>query len=179
MQIWARLEKEFWVRLMEGSCHLPLKYFYHVPNICHGLVKVQCQIFYAAKNGGRFLQESTVCAELRNVNSFTQSKNLKINFTPRKARKSQQFWYLSRTKLTKRIAFENKCWKLNQIRLVYTQKSYTSCSNLPKIGLHWPNNMPSQTFYPNLPIFLHEYIRHIRDILQLCACVLVSHCRRF
>ena len=26
---------------------------------------------------------------------------------------------------------------------------------------------PSQTFYPNLPIFLHGYIRHIRDILQL------------
>ena len=24
-------------------------------------------------------------------------------------------------------------------------------------------------FYPNLPIFLHGYIRHIRDISQLCA----------
>ena len=24
-------------------------------------------------------------------------------------------------------------------------------------------------FYPNLPIFLHGYIRHIRDILQLCT----------
>ena len=29
------------------------------------------------------------------------------------------------------------------------------------------NYMFSQTFYPNL--FLHGYIRHIRDILQLCA----------
>ena len=95
-------------------------------------------------------------SELGNVNSFTQSKNLKLNFTPRKARKSRQFWYLSRTKLTKRIAFENKCWQLNQIRLVYTQKSYISCSNLPKIGLIWPNFMPSQTFYPNLQIFLHK-----------------------
>ena len=26
-----------------------------------------------------------------------------------------------------------------------------------------------QTFYPNLKIFLHGYIRHIRDISQLCA----------
>ena len=96
---------------MEGSCHLPLKYFYHVPNICHGLVKVQFQIFYAAKNGGRFLQESTVCAELRNVNSFTQSKNLKLNFTPRKARKSRQFWYLSQTKLTNAKFFRKKTFE--------------------------------------------------------------------
>ena len=28
--------------------------------------------------------------------------------------------------------------------------------------------MPSQTLYPNLQLFLHEYIRHIRDISQLC-----------
>ena len=27
--------------------------------------------------------------------------------------------------------------------------------------------MVSHTFYPNFPIFLHGYIRHIRDILQL------------
>ena len=29
--------------------------------------------------------------------------------------------------------------------------------------------MVSYTFYPNLPIFLHRYICHICDILQLCA----------
>ena len=28
--------------------------------------------------------------------------------------------------------------------------------------------LASQTFYPNWPIFLHGYIRHIRDIFQLC-----------
>ena len=28
--------------------------------------------------------------------------------------------------------------------------------------------MFSQTFYPNSPIFLHAYIRHIHGILQLC-----------
>ena len=27
--------------------------------------------------------------------------------------------------------------------------------------------LASQTFYPNWPIFLHGYIRHIRDIFQL------------
>ena len=47
--------------------------------------------------------------KLRNVNSFTRSKTLELNFTPRKARKSQQFWDLSETKLTKIIVLENKC----------------------------------------------------------------------
>ena len=28
--------------------------------------------------------------------------------------------------------------------------------------------MLSQTYYPNLQTYLHGYIRHIRDILQLC-----------
>ena len=46
--------------------------------------------------------------ELRNVNSFTQSKNLELNFTPRKTRKLQQFWDLSETKLTKTIVLDNK-----------------------------------------------------------------------
>ena len=36
------------------------------------------------------------------------------------------------------------------------------------MGLIWPYCVFSQTFYPNLKIFLHEYIRHIRDISQLC-----------
>ena len=31
--------------------------------------------------------------ELQNVNSFTQSKTFKPNFTPQKARKSRQFWH--------------------------------------------------------------------------------------
>ena len=34
--------------------------------------------------------------------------------------------------------------------------------------------MVSQTFYPNLPIFLHRYICHICDISQLCLFYLVS-----
>ena len=74
-------------------------------------------------------------SELRNVNSFTRSKTLELNFTPIKASKSRQFWDLSKTKLTKMIVLENKCWQLFQIRLVYTQKSYINCANLFKIGL--------------------------------------------
>ena len=89
-------------------------------------------------------------AELRNVNSFTRSKTLELNFTPRKARKSRQFWDLSETKLTKIIVLENKCWQLFQIRLVYTQKSYINCANLFKIGLIWSYCVFSQTCYPNL-----------------------------
>ena len=38
----------------------------------------------------------------------------------------------------------------------------------PKQYLILQNCVSSQTFYPNLPIFLHGYIRHIRDISQLC-----------
>ena len=52
---------------------------------------------------------TTVCPELRNVNSFTRSKTLEQNFTPRKAHISQQFWDLSETKLTKMIVLDNKC----------------------------------------------------------------------
>ena len=37
----------------------------------------------------------------------------------------------------------------------------------PKQYLILQNCVSSQTFYPNLPIFLHGYIRHIRDISQL------------
>ena len=47
----------------------------------------------------------TIFSELRNVNSFTRNKTLELNFTPRKARKSRQFWDLSETKLTKNDSF--------------------------------------------------------------------------
>ena len=59
--------------------------------------------------GDEFGGNDEVDAELRNVNSFTRSKTLELNFTPRKARKSRQFWDLSETKLTKMIVLENKC----------------------------------------------------------------------
>ena len=52
------------------------------------------------------------------------------------------------------------CWPPYQIGLVYTRKS--SWKRLHFAKLH---DLPN--FYPNLPIFLHEYIRHIRDISQL------------
>ena len=45
--------------------------------------------------------------------------------------------------------------------------------------LHGPissNQILPQTFYPNWPISLHGYIRHIHDILQLCSSI-ASTCR--
>ena len=48
---------------------------------------------------------------------------------------------------------------------------YINCANLFKMSLIWPYCVFSQTFYPNLKIFLHEYIRHIRDISQLWEAV--------
>ena len=64
-------------------------------------------------------------------------------------------------KITKGIVLGNTCWQLYQIRLVYTQKAYLSCAKLPKMGLI----LAKLCF---LPDFLHGYIRHIRDISQLC-----------
>ena len=43
------------------------------------------------------------------------------------------------------------------------------CTYLPKNGLFLLIILASQTFYPNCPIFLHGYIRHIRHIFQLCS----------
>ena len=59
-----------------------------------------------------------------------------------------------------------------------------SCANLPPKGFLLQTCMFFQTFPPNLPIFLHGYIRHICDILQLClrlfdqlfGVVLVAYC---
>ena len=46
-----------------------------------------------------------------------------------------------------------------------------------KVACFWS----SPNFYPNLPIFLHGYIRHIRDIFHLwgvcvCTCLCVCVC---
>ena len=49
--------------------------------------------------------EAITCAELQNVNSFTRSKILELNFTPRKARKKRQFWHLSQIKYVKKNSF--------------------------------------------------------------------------
>ena len=75
--------------------------------------------------------------------------------------------HLHCTKLTKRIHLVNKCLQLLSIRLVYTQKSFTSLANIPKKAWVLQNSVFSQTFYPNFQKLLHGYIRHIRDILQL------------
>ena len=67
-----------------------------------------------------------------------------------------------------KIILENECWPLYQI----TQKLYPSCANLSKKGLILKICIFSQTYFPNLQIFLQGYIRHICDVLQLCHWVI-------
>ena len=64
-------------------------------------------------------------------------------------------------KMCKKDSFGEIFWQFYQI--------LHNWANLPKKGSIWPNCIFSQTFYPNLQIFLHGYIRHIRDSLQLCV----------
>ena len=49
----------------------------------------------------------------------------------------------------------------------FKTKLHISCWNLPKQLPNLKNCMCSHTVYPNLSIFLHRYICHIGDILQL------------
>ena len=65
--------------------------------------------------------------------------------------------------LQEKILLENKCSQIYQIRLIDTQTSYKS----KKKGVICQICTYLQTFYPNLPIFFHGHICHIRDILQL------------
>ena len=60
-----------------------------------GLEVLDIKIQMAAKGRVRVTAqvENIESPELRNVNSFTRSKILELNFTPRKARKSRLFWY--------------------------------------------------------------------------------------
>ena len=60
------------------------------------------------------------------------------------------------------INIKEKLAELENWSCVY----YTKLQNLTKPYFHILPN-----FFPNLPIFLHGYIRHIRDISQLCTCV--------
>ena len=106
-------------------------------------------------------------SELQNVNLFTRSKTIKPNFTRKKARKSRQFWhqnwqrgYFWRTDVDNSV----KLWK-------FRQTFHIGCANLLQKRLHLAKLCVLPNFYPNLPIFLHGYIRHIRDILQLCLSV--------
>ena len=48
------------------------------------------------------------------------------------------------------------------------------CTYLPKNGLFLLIILASQSFYPNWPIFLHGYIRHICDIFQLCFIIITK-----
>ena len=86
---------------------------------------------------------------------------------PWKARKSWHFYYFKPTKQN----LWGSLWWINVDKLsihgIFFIGSYFVCTNLPKNCLSLLIFRSSQTFYSNWPIFLHGYIRHIRDILQL------------
>ena len=66
-----------------------------------------------------------------------------------------------------KILLGNKSWTLCPIILVWGQNLKLVAQIYPKQYLILQIFVFSQTFYPKLPIFLHGYIRHIRDISQL------------
>ena len=113
-------------------------------------------------------------AELENVKSFTRTNINKPDFTPRKARKSRHFWHFKPTKQN----LWGFLWWINVDKLsIYGSLSIDLifCTYLPKNGLFLVIILASQTFYPNWPIFLHGYIRHICDIFQLCPLLVFLH----
>ena len=65
---------------------------------------------------------------------------------------------------TEGIILENKCCQLYCISAALFRNIFV---NLQKKAWFLANSLYPQTFNPNLPIFLHEYIPHILDILQL------------
>ena len=67
-------------------------------------------------------------------------------------RESRQFWHSNLTKLSTKDNF----------RVLTTLSIRVVSRN------HAQNCMLSQTFDPNLQIYLHKYICHVREILHLC-----------
>ena len=131
--------------------------------------------YYYIKSGSQPKGFSSCCfivyPELRNVKSFTRSKSSEPNFTPRKVRKSRQIQHLEGMKLTqKAMSGEEKVNILSYNPGLKTE-FLISCSNLPKTILAFGKMCVLPGFLPQSsnPIFLHGYIRHIRDISQLCV----------
>ena len=86
-------------------------------------------------------------------------------------RKSRQILHLEGIKLTQKVTFGEQKLTILSYDLGLNTEFLISCSNLPKKILNFAKLLFSQTFYPSLPIFLHGYIRHIRDITQLWMAV--------
>ena len=110
--------------------------------------------------------------ELENVKSFTRTNINKPDFTPRKARKSRHFWHFKPTKQN----LWGFLWWINVDKLSIYGSLSIDLKFFPHIfsknDLFLPIILASQTFYPKWPIFLHGYIRQIRDIFQLCWALL-------
>ena len=83
------------------------------------------------------------------------------------AHKSRPFRYLNSTQRKK-----GSFWRPNVANSI-TFRLFLNIifANLAKKYSFLENCLFPQTFYHNLPIFLHGYICHIRDILQLCLIV--------
>ena len=71
-------------------------------------------------------------------------------------------------KLTHKATFWKQKLNILSYNPGFKTEFHSSWLNLTKIILDFAKLcITPQAFYPNLPIFLHGYIRHIRDISQL------------
>ena len=107
--------------------------------------------------------------ELRNVKSFTQNKSSKHFFFPRKACKSPQIKHQEGIKLTQKATSGKQKLNILSYNPGLKTEFHFSCSNLPKTILDFAKLNILPDFLPQPFNFLHGYIRHIRDISQLCV----------
>ena len=125
-----------------------------------------CQNNIFSNKGSKFAEAFLYLnTELQNVISFTQSKSFRPNFTPWKVRKSRQIEDLNLMKFRWMATLKGK--KVPNMASLKIKTSQTWW-NLPQNYFILQKCVVSYTFYPNFPIFLHRYICHICDILQLC-----------
>ena len=114
-----------------------------------------------------FCSNNKRTSELRNVKSFTQSKSSKANFTPRKACKLRQILHLEGIKLTQKATSGEQKLNILSYNPGLKTEFHISYSNLPKTIVDFAKLCILPDLLPQPTIFLHKYIRHNRDILQL------------
>ena len=109
------------------------------------------------------------CTQSWKMSNLLHGPINKPDFTPRKAHKSRHLWHFKPTKQNL-LGF---LWWINVDKLSIYGSLFIDlkffANIFPKMAFLLIF-LASQTFYPNWPIFLHGYIRHIRDIFQLCIC---------
>ena len=110
------------------------------------------------------LQKETLCltenfkAEMENVKSFTRTNNNKPDFTPRKARKSRNFWHFKPTKQN----LWGFLWWINVDKLsihgIFFIGSYLFCTHLPKNCLSLLIFRPFKLFTPTGQFFYTDKV---------------------